>query len=123
MKKKTGKVECLVCSKAVPINKAVLVVKDAEEPDPGGEPVAGAHLGEVGEVVLGGEDRVAHGRPHLRDADPDQRLVEALAGDAGVVTDVEVPVGVLEGDRDRLLDVGRQVDELLVGRVRCAHGC
>ena len=60
-------------------------------------------------------------RPVLRDPQLDQRLVEPLASDACVVTDVEVAVDVLESDWYRLLDVRRQSLELLVGGVRCCH--
>ena len=60
-------------------------------------------------------------RPHLRDALRDQRLVEPLAGDPDVVTDVEVAVGVLEGLRHRLPGEGRHVDELFVRGVEDAH--
>src|ERR1700712_3439406 len=58
------------------------------------------------------------GRPVLRNPYCDQGLVQPLAGDAGVVTHVEVTVHVLEGDRDRLFGVRPQVDELLVRGVR-----
>ncbi len=82
---------------------------------------AGEQLGQVGQVVLGGEARVSQGRPVLRDPHLDQGLVEALAGDAGVVAHVEVTVGVLEGHRNGLHGVGGHSSELLVGGVGSAH--
>jgi hypothetical protein len=93
-----------------------------EQSHPRGDPVAGEQLGEVEQVVLRREAGVPLGRPVLRDAERDQRLVEPLAGDAGVVPDVEVAVGVLERHRDRLVGVGRQDRQLLVGGVGWAHG-
>ena len=61
----------------------------AEQAHPHRHPVAGAELGEVPDVVLGREARVPRDqRPVLRDAEPDQRLVEPLAADAEMSTPV-----------------------------------
>src|ERR1700712_1098743 len=54
----------------------------ATEPSPPrGDPVAGEQLGQVDQVVLRGEARVALRRPVLRDPEVDQGLVEPLARD------------------------------------------
>ena len=67
--------------------------------------------------MLDREAGVTLRRPVLQDPDVDEGLVEALAGDAGVVPHVEVAVGVLERRRHRLDGVRRENGELGIGGV------
>ena len=69
-------------------------------------------------MVLGGEVRQPGlGRPVLREAHADERLVQPLASDPEVVPDVELPVVVLERHGHGLDGEGREVDELFVAGV------